>query len=125
MSTEVAVYAGEELGRYAFPGGHPFGPYRLQAFLAEFGRRGFARRAELCAPVRSDRSDIELFHAREYVDWVRERSAAGHGYFDWGDTPVFPGAYEAAATVAGTTLAAVGHILSGRCRRARSPAHPA
>ncbi len=121
MGAEVAVYAGEALGRYAFPGGHPFGPYRQQAFLAEFGRRGFAQRADLRAPVRSDPVDIELFHTREYVDWVRDRSATGHGYFDWGDTPVFPGVYEAAATVAGTTLAAIEHILSGRCRRAFVP----
>jgi acetoin utilization protein AcuC len=38
-----------------------------------------------------------------------------------GDTPVVPGIYEAAATVVGTTLAAIAAVAKGKCRRAFTP----
>ena len=121
MTAAVAVYAGEALARYAFGHAHPFGPYRHAAFLAEFERRGYARRVDLRAPVVADQASLELFHTHDYVERVRHQSALGYGFLDWGDTPVFPGVFEAAATVVGTTLAAVEHILSGHCRRAFVP----
>ena len=121
MTAAVAVYAGEALARYAFGHAHPFGPYRLGAFLVEFERRGYNHSVDLCAPVATDQASIELFHTHEYVDRVRRQSESGRGYLDWGDTPAFPGVYEAAATVVGTTLAAVEHILSRHCRRAFVP----
>ena len=121
MAVGVAVYAGVELARYAFPGGHPFGPYRHAAFFTEFERRGYASRVDLREPAQADQDSIELFHTHDYVERVRRQSALGRGFLDWGDTPAFPGVYEAAATVAGTTLAALGHIQSGHCRRAFVP----
>jgi len=121
MTAMVAVYPGEELARYAFGHAHPFGPYRHAAFLAEFERRGYGQLVDVQAPVAADQADLELFHTHEYVERVKRQSVLGHGFLDWGDTPAYPGVYEAAATVAGTTLAAVGHILSGHCRRAFVP----
>lgn len=121
MAAEVAVYTGGELARYAFGHAHPFGPYRHDAFVAEFERRGYDRQVDLREPVSADQASLELFHTREYVERVRRQSALGHGFLDWGDTPAFPGVFEAAATVVGATLAAVEHILSGHCRRAFVP----
>ncbi|MCC6302348.1 MAG: acetoin utilization protein AcuC [Gammaproteobacteria bacterium] len=121
MTAEVAVYAGEALARYAFGQAHPFGPYRHAAFLSEFERRGYARQVSLREPAAAERADIELFHTRDYVERVMRQSALGRGFLDWGDTPAFPGVYEAAATGAGTTLAALEDIMTGRCRRAFVP----
>ena len=45
----------------------------------------------------------------------------GSGYLDAGDTPAFPGVFEAAATVAGTVLAALDDVVRGRCRQAFVP----
>ncbi|QKT03067.1 acetoin utilization protein AcuC [Ectothiorhodospiraceae bacterium 2226] len=118
---QVRVYSGAALGRYGFPGGHPFGPGRLAAFEAAFERAGLRERVRVCAPVQADEAAILRFHTRPYLARVRALSRLGHGFLDQGDTPAWPGMYEAAATVVGTTLAALHAIMAGRCRRAFVP----
>ncbi len=121
MTNPLCVYLGEALGRYHFGEAHPFGPDRYPAFLAEFERRGLRARVAVCEPVRATDADLALFHDPDYVARVRAQSAAGRGYLDYGDTPAVPGIHEAAATVAGTTLAAVAEVMAGHCRRAFVP----
>jgi acetoin utilization protein AcuC len=48
-------------------------------------------------------------------------SQAGEGFLDFGDTPAFPGIFDAAMSVVGTTLRAGEMVMSGRCRRAFVP----
>jgi len=55
------------------------------------------------------------------VDFVRERSHAGQGFLDAGDTPAFRGVYEAAATVVGASITAADSIMSGAARAAFVP----
>lgn len=117
----VCLYHGEELARYSFGRGHPFGPDRLDAFWTEARRQGLDRAACLRGPVMADREILERFHTPAYVQRVKALSLSGQGYLDEGDTPAFPGIYEAAATVVGTTLDAVGRLMSGECRRAFVP----
>jgi acetoin utilization protein AcuC len=69
----------------------------------------------------AQRAEIERFHTTEYVDWVVQASARGTGYLDGGDTPAFPGVYEAAARVVGTVLQAVADLVDGETRRAFVP----
>jgi len=109
----VGVWHGEALARYGFGHGHPFGPDRLEAFWREMVRRGLDRRVRAMAPVEAGRAEIERFHAPEYVERVIAQSRTGEGYLDYGDTPAFPGVYEAAATVVGSTLDAVRRVASG------------
>ncbi|MGB5831105.1 MAG: acetoin utilization protein AcuC, partial [Thiohalocapsa sp.] len=117
----VSVYAGGRLGDYNFGVTHPFGPARHDAFLAEFHRLGLDQRCRLVAPRMARRAEIERFHMSEYVDWVAQASARGTGFLDGGDTPVFPGVYEAAARVVGTVLQAVADLVGGQTRRAFVP----
>jgi len=121
MGCALCLYVGEELGRYAFGRDHPFGPLRLSAFVRAAAERGLLARACLCAPVQAEQADIERFHTSAYVRRVRAMSVAGKGLLDAGDTPAFPGVYEAAATVAGSVLDAARRILRGDCRRAFVP----
>ncbi len=107
------VFVGEELARYGFPHGHPFGPDRMAAFWQETQRRGLDHWIHIGRPAIADRSEIERFHTPDYVDRVQKLSERGEGFFDMGDTPAFPGAYEAAATVVGTSVAAVRGIMDG------------
>jgi len=109
------------LGRYAFGQAHPFGPLRLPAFMEAAGERGLLDRVSMCVPVQANREDIARFHSEAYIKRVRSASESGAGLLDAGDTPVFPGIYEAAATVAGSALDAVARIMDGRCRRAFVP----
>jgi acetoin utilization protein AcuC len=117
----VSVYAGDQLGDYHFGADHPFGPLRHDAFLAEFRRRGLEQRCRLARPKMASRSEIERFHATEYVDRVARASASGSGYLDDADTPAFPGVYEAASRVVGTVLQAVTDLVNGETRRAFIP----
>lgn len=117
----VRVYYGERLAAYGFGQGHPFGPDRLEAFWRELVRRGLDRKVEVAAPVLCTREDLLLFHTPEYVARVARQSQTGEGYLDYGDTPAFPGVYEAGSYVVGSVLDAVGTILRGDCRCAFVP----
>lgn len=117
----VVVYTGEALARYSFGRGHPFGPLRHANFVEEFHRRGLDRLAAHGEPAVAEQRQIEWFHTRPYVEWVRACSKEGRGMLDQGDTPAFPGVYDAAATVVGTTLAALDRIVSGAAARAFVP----
>ncbi|MBX5459639.1 MAG: acetoin utilization protein AcuC [Steroidobacteraceae bacterium] len=121
MAQGVAVVAGEQLARYGFGDGHPFGPDRHGAFMREFEAHGLQNRTALLEPRNATEDELLLFHTPAYVAFVRERSATGHGFLDSGDTPVFRGVYEAAACVVGATLTAAEAIMDGRARRAFVP----
>lgn len=117
----VWVYLGKALGRYAFGDEHPFGPRRLPAFEQAFRARGLDRQVTIRAPVQASDEAIGWFHRRDYIERVKRLSAEGTGYLDYGDTPAFPGVYEAAATVVGSVLDAVDGLMQGQCRRAFVP----
>lgn len=118
---DVCIYAGPELARYAFGDEHPFGPGRHDAFVAELKRLGLDKQASIRSPVQASREEIERFHTPDYVTRVRALSQAGTGYLDQGDTPAFPGVYEAARTVVGSVLDALERMMAGGCRRAFVP----
>jgi acetoin utilization protein AcuC len=117
----ACVYIGEELARYGFGEGHPFGPDRLGVFWQAAQSAGLESRVTVCPPVMADRNRIERFHTAGYVDRVIGQSATGSGYLDLGDTPAFPGVYEAAAYVVGSVLDAIDQVVAGRCGRALGP----
>jgi acetoin utilization protein AcuC len=119
--TPVCVYYGEALARYGFGEGHPFGPDRLGAFGEVFRQRGLDRRVRICEPVEATEDALRLFHTGEYVEHLRRLSELGEGLLDYGDTPAFPGVYEASLTVAGSALDAVARLMRGDCRRAFVP----
>lgn len=118
---ETVIFVGEELARYGFGRGHPFGPDRLEAFWSEARNRGLDARVQVAAPVMAERSVIERFQDPEYVDRVVELSERGEGFLDFGDTPAFPGVYEAAAFVVGSAVAAAEGILAGHWQRGFVP----
>lgn len=118
---QVFVHVGAALARYGFGQGHPFGPDRQDAFWREAQRQGLDKRVRVAEPVQATQHEIERFHTREYVERVKMQSASGQGFLDFGDTPAFPGMYEAAATVVGSALDAMRHIMAGHCRRAFVP----
>jgi acetoin utilization protein AcuC len=117
----VCVTVGDALARYGFGDGHPFGPDRLQAFWHHMQERGLDTQVHVCEPSQAGADAIIRFHTKEYVERVQAQSRTGEGYLDYGDTPAFKGVFEAAATVAGSVLAAVRSIIQGDCRRAFVP----
>jgi acetoin utilization protein AcuC len=121
MSRSVVLISGPELAAYGFPNGHPFGTDRHAAFTAELQRSAALPAVEVRAPRQATRAELEYFHTPAYVDRVIELSARGSGLLDAGDTPAYPGVYEAAAYVVGGTLAALAAIVEGPLRRAFTP----
>jgi len=117
----VRLYHGEALAAYGFGQGHPFGHDRLAAFWQEALRLGLDWQTEAGVPVSCSREDLALFHTADYIERVRRQSESGEGYLDYGDTPAFVGVYEAAATVVGTVLDGLAHILDGGCQRVFVP----
>lgn len=121
MSTNAILVGGPEIAAYGFPDGHPFGPDRYSAFIAEIEKSAAWTRLERIAARAASREELQWFHQSAYVDRVLELSRLGRGFLDQGDTPAFPGVFDAAAAVVGGTLEALDAILSGPIPRAFIP----
>ena len=67
-SRSVVLVAGEGLSRYGFADGHPFGPDRQEAFLREMRRSPAYSKVRVAEPRMAERTELESFHHREYVD---------------------------------------------------------
>lgn len=121
VSEKVYVYRGEALAAYGFGEGHPFGPDRHDVFHDELAATGLDERIAYAEPRRATREALALFHTDAYIERVEAASERGDGWLDAGDTPAFPGVYDAARDVVGTTLAAIDAVMAGECRRAFVP----
>jgi acetoin utilization protein AcuC len=121
MPAPVFVYKGDELANYGFGSEHPFGMDRHDAFQSELARSPVAGQVRFAAPRKASVEELALFHTPDYIDFVSRMSASGVGYLDGGDTPAYPGIFDSASIVVGTTLAAVDAIMSGAAQRAFVP----
>ena len=117
----VAVYFGDDLGRYGFGDDHPLGPDRIHAFWKQAMEQGLDKEVKVTSPVLCDEDAPTRFHTREYVDRVRRQSRSGEGYLDYGDTPAFKGVFEAASFVVGSDLDGIARIISGEDARVFVP----
>jgi acetoin utilization protein AcuC len=117
----VAVVAGEEIARYGFGNGHPFGLDRHEHFMREMAAQGLDAQVMQCSPRAASLEELGSFHDPAYLEFVRMKSATGEGFLDGGDTPAFRGVFDTASAVVGATLVAVEALMSGAARRAFVP----
>ncbi|HEX7061377.1 MAG TPA: acetoin utilization protein AcuC [Woeseiaceae bacterium] len=117
----VLVYRGSALAHYGFGNGHPFGPDRHDVFQAELAAAELGSAIRYAEPRRASVDEVALFHTPEYIDFVSRMSQEGSGFLDAGDTPAFPGVFDAACDVVGTTLAAVDAVMRGEAASAFVP----
>ncbi len=118
----VSVAKGEELYLYSFPEPHPLNRVRLERFYELLTRdESLVKRIEFVKPVKAEISEIKLFHSEHYVEFVEEKCRKGYGYLDYGDTPAFPGCFEAASYVVGTTLLLLKRVLKGESAASFNP----
>ncbi len=117
----TCIFVGEELAAYGFPDGHPFSTHRHAAFYNTLLASNLYKRVCICEPQHADVNLLQLFHTNNYISKVKNLSTKGCGYLDAGDTPAFPGIFEAASCVVGTTIAAINSIMSGKCQHAFNP----
>ncbi len=121
MKNEVELYVDDALGHYGFPHGHPFGPDRQDAFWKEAQKQGLPNRVEMRESREASREEIERFHNPEHVERVHVLSVEGVGSIDYGDTPAYPGVYDASAHVVGAALDGLKRVMEGECRRTFQP----
>jgi acetoin utilization protein AcuC len=117
----ACLYYGEGLGRYGFPSGHPLGVDRQEAFFREASAQGLDRLVEIRAARPATRAQIERFHTADYVEKVMHAERDGQEFLDNGDTPVFPGVYEASSLVVGAAADGLEQVMAGRCGRSFQP----
>ena len=117
----VFVYRGDALARYGFGEDHPFGIDRHAAFQEELAASAAGQRVHYAAPQSCSKEQLALFHRSDYIDKVVRASEHGEGFLDHGDTPAFPGVFDAGCSVVGSTLAAVDAVMSGEAGRAFVP----
>ena len=80
----VAVYHGDDLSRYGFGFGHPFGTDRQASFWNGMTSAGLVPQVAVADPVVAARNEIERFHTSSYVDRVVDLSRSGDGFLDSG-----------------------------------------
>jgi acetoin utilization protein AcuC len=125
MTCTMHVAWDERLARYDFGPGHPMAPVRVELTVAlarAFGVLG-ATGVTMAAPEPATAAELELVHDAGYVTAVRRASDPGQPGLDaatlfrYGlgteDDPVFPGMHDAAALIAGATLAAARAVWAG------------
>jgi acetoin utilization protein AcuC len=120
-TSPMLVYRGSALARYGFGNDHPFGPDRHDVFQAELAAANPGGAIRYAEPRRATVDELTLFHTADYINRVSQMSVGGFGFLDAGDTPCFPGVFDAASDVVGTTLAAVDAVMRGEAPRAFVP----
>jgi len=117
----ACLYADDGLSRYGFPEGHPLGIDRQGAFLRQARSQALLEKVHVRSGRGATREEIERFHTPEYVTRVETAERNGVEMLDQGDTPVFPGVYEASAYVVGAALDGLDAVMSGACVRTLQP----
>jgi acetoin utilization protein AcuC len=121
VAPPACLYADEALARYGFPEGHPLGVDRQGAFLREAQQRGLIGRVRIRNSRRATRAEIERFHTADHVTHVETAQSRGIALLDAGDTPAFPGVFEASSAVVGAALDGLERVMAGECLRTFQP----
>ncbi|MEM2874166.1 MAG: acetoin utilization protein AcuC [Candidatus Nanoarchaeia archaeon] len=111
----LVVAKGAELYLYSFPN-HPFNNKRLEPFYDNLPKS-----IKRVSPSFATEEQLELFHDKNYIEFVKQKSMSGEGYLDYGDTPAFKGCYEAACWSVGTTLNLVERVLRKKFEHGFNP----
>ncbi len=120
---ETLVIWDDELAAYDFGPMHPLRPVRLELTIALAREIGALSTATVVAPRAADDSTLEMIHAPEYINAVRE---APSGFFAQlrqyglgpGDNPIFAGMHEASSLVAGASVQAAEAVWTGKANHA-------
>ncbi len=125
MSRSVVIPWDDALVGYDFGPSHPLNPIRVELTMRLARELGVLDRpvVTMVTPTAATDDLIELVHEPDYVAAVRAASAdprrADHGRgLGTPDTPAFAGMHDAAALIAGATLAGAEAVWTGRAEHA-------
>ena len=109
--------------------GHPEQPRRFSAIMDALKGAGLLEKVERREAKDATGKDLELVHARTYLDLAEGEIQRGASQLSTGDTNVGERSWSAAMRAAGSALSAVDAVCSGETQRAfcvvRPPGHHA
>ncbi len=120
MSESVTVVWDDALAAYDFGPGHPLAPVRLELAMALARELGVLDAAPVTVekPEPADDALLGLVHRPAYIAAVKRATPdLAHG-LGTADNPVFRGMHDAAAAVAGASVAAARAVREGRAQHA-------
>src|SRR5690625_746057 len=118
MPAKTLMVWSEELLQYNFGPTHPMAPARLDLTRGLIESLDLLDGLELAEAPVARRNELELVHDPDFISSVeQERSDEQYG-LGTEDDPVFEGMHEAAARIAGGTLAATRAVWEGAVHRA-------
>ena len=129
MIASTAVLADPTCREHDTGDGHPESERRFDAVVHALDVAGLTAKMLPVEPRILTREDLLLAHTAEYVALAEHEIRGGSSQLSTGDTTVSPRSWEAALAAAGSALAAVDAVASGKARRAfcavRPPGHHA
>ncbi|RYD22455.1 MAG: histone deacetylase, partial [Verrucomicrobiaceae bacterium] len=109
--------------------GHPESPLRFDAVLRGLEEAALLPRLLRLEPRKVSREELLRVHTAAYLDRAEREIVSGSDQLSTGDTSVGPHSWDAAHRAAGSTLAAVDAVMTGKVSRAfcavRPPGHHA
>lgn len=119
----LGLVYGKELLSYDFGPDHLMNSKRLVSFFEALQSSGLLtdRRISVLSPRKATREELRLFHDEAYIEFVKKTSESGTGLLDSGDTPAFPGIFEAASYVVGSSLAALDAVMKAEVTYSMNP----
>ena len=108
--------------------GHPENANRLHSIISRLTEKKLLEQTELIKSRIADVDELSLCHNKEYVDYVKEFSKKGGGYFD-PDTYANKYSFESAATAVGSSIDLTKSVINGELKNGlalvRPPGHHA
>lgn len=121
MSHSALIWS-DSLADYDLGDGHPLNPLRLTLTIELMRAYALLDRIDVIEPRPATMDELQLVHARGYIEAVQESSdwSAGlHQNVGLGteDNPIFPGMHDLAALTAGASVVAMLEVMSGNHER--------
>jgi acetoin utilization protein AcuC len=115
---KALFFQGEKYFGYGFAD-HIFSPQRHYRVLEEIKRRNLLEHETLVKVKTKAASEeiLKLFHAEEYIRRVKDLSAKGEGYLDYGDTPATMSIYEKACNVVWAAVEGIKEVWRGKIKK--------
>src|SRR5258706_15702489 len=83
--------------------------------------QGLLAKIRICAARRATNEEIGRFHTQRHIGKVMHAERDRIEFLDNGDTPVFPGVFEASANVVGAALDGLARVMRAECSRSFQP----
>ena len=110
----LAIVYHEHYSKYNLGSTHPLNPSKPLLEVELLKTIGILDNSniKLIEPEPVSEDLLLLIHSKEYIEYIKRKEKEGIGYFDYGDTPVFPEAFYASSLAVGGSLRALELVVN-------------